>query len=430
VRRVALVSLFLALACTPAPRPGEAPNGLAGAGSVAGPSTEQPGVSSSRAAADDASSAVAARNGDDEDPAAVARLADGWRASHRIIDLHTHVDATPEHLAEAVRIFDEAGVGVAVNLSGGTVTRPDGQASEFERTKELADTRFPGRFVEYMNLDYSGWDEPDFAQNAARQVEEGARLGAAGFKEFKRLGLFLRDGAGRLLRIDDPRLDPMWRRLGELHMPASIHVADPKAFWGPYDATNERWKELKDHPRWWFGDPSKYPKREELLAALERVVVRHPETTFVCVHFANNAEDLDWVDAQLDAHPNMMADIAARVPEIGRHDPARVRALFVKHAGRILFATDFQVYDRMTLGSGGSGPPPTEADANAFYRTHWRFFETADRDFAHMTPIQGDWTISAIHLPASVLAKVYFENAEKLLARSLPRTKGDAGALR
>ena len=37
-----------------------------------------------------------------------------------------------------------------------------------------------------------------------------------------------------------------------------------------------------------------------------------------------------------------------------------------------------------------------------------------------MTPIQGDWTISSVGLPASVLRKVYFDNARKLLARSLP----------
>jgi hypothetical protein len=38
-----------------------------------------------------------------------------------------------------------------------------------------------------------------------------------------------------------------------------------------------------------------------------------------------------------------------------------------------------------------------------------------------MTPIQGDWTISSIGLPDSVLRKVYFDNGRKLLARSLPR---------
>jgi predicted TIM-barrel fold metal-dependent hydrolase len=272
-----------------------------------------------------------------------------------------------------------------------------------------------------MNLDYAEWEAPDFADRAVAQVEEGARLGAAGFKEFKRLGLFLRDKNNRLLKIDDPKLDPMWAALGRLGMPVSIHVADPKAFWSPDDETNERWKELKDHPRWWFGDPKVYPPREELLAALERVVARHPETTFVCVHFGNNAEDLGWVDAQLDRHPNMMVDIAARVPEIGRHDPEAVRAFFIKHQDRIFFATDFQSYDRLTLGSGGNGPPPTETDAIDFFAKHWRFFETADKDFPHMTPIQGDWTISAVHLRADVLEKVYFGNATRLLARPLAK---------
>jgi hypothetical protein len=176
--------------------------------------------------------------------------ADAWRAAHRLIDLHMHIDPTPEHLATAVRVMDAAGIGVAVNLSGGTVTHAAGQHSELEQTKASfdADPQAHGRFLQYMNLDYAGWDAADFAQRAVAQVEEGARLGAAGFKEFKRLGLFLRDAAGRLIHIDDPRLDPMWHRLGELGMPVSIHVADPKAFWGPYDATNERWKELRDHP--------------------------------------------------------------------------------------------------------------------------------------------------------------------------------------
>jgi predicted TIM-barrel fold metal-dependent hydrolase len=319
----------------------------------------------------------------------------------------------------AVRVFDEVGVGVAVNLSGGTTTHSKNQASELEQVKTFADKHFPGRFLEYMNLDYADWDSPDFAREAVLQVEEGARLGAAGFKEFKRLGLYLRDKKGRLLHIDDPKLDPMWERLGELGMPVSIHVADPKAFWEPYDEHNERWTELKDHPRWWFGDPKKFPPRMDLLAALERVVARHRGTTFVCVHMGNDAEDLDWVDAQLDAHPNMRVDIAARVPEFGRRDPDKVRAFFVKHADRIVFATDFQVYDRMILGSGGSGPPPTEKDAVQFYEKHWRFFETADRDFPHMTPIQGDWTISGIHLPDEVLRKIYLANAETLLARPL-----------
>ncbi len=355
------------------------------------------------------------------DLAETKRLADAWRAEHRIIDLHQHINATTQHVARAVKIMDAAGVGIGVNLSGGFVTRskPD-EPSEFERNKALMDAIAPGRFVQYMSLDYKGWDQPDFSERAAKQVEEGRRLGAAGFKEYKRLGVGLRDGQGKLIAVDDPKLDAVWKRCGELGMPVSIHVADPKAFWEPYNSKNERWKELGDHPGWWFGDTNKFPPWKSLLEALNRVISRRPETTFVCVHFANNAEELDWVDASLSRYPNMMADLAARIPEIGRHDPEKVRRLFLKHQDRILFGTDFMVYDRVILGSSGKEPPPSDADAEVFFAKEWRWLETRDKNWEHMTPIQGDWTISSIGLPASVLRKIYFDNARKLLARSLP----------
>ncbi len=343
-----------------------------------------------------------------------------WRDQHRIIDLHQHITTKGEFYDRAIRVMDRSGVGIAVNLTSETTTHAPGEKSGFEKAKNMADQLYPGRFIHYMNLDYKGWDEPDFSEKAVKQIEEGHRIGAAGLKEYKRLGLTLRDKAGKLLLIDDPKLDPVWRRCGELDMPVSIHVADPRAFWLPYDANNERWKELKDHRGWWFGDPAIYPPREELLAALDRVIARNPGTTFVCVHFANNAEDLEWVDKTLDSRPNMRADLAARIPEIGRHDPEKVRRLFVKHQDRILFATDFQVHNTMILGSSGSGPAPTEDDAVVFFEKHWRWMETYDRQFEHMTPIQGDWKIDAIGLPAEVLRKIYFDNARALLVRSLP----------
>ncbi|MGV3771929.1 MAG: amidohydrolase family protein, partial [Verrucomicrobiales bacterium] len=307
-------------------------------------------------------------------PSTVA--ADGpeqWRKEKRLIDMHLHINYTEDHLNRAVRILDKAGIGVGVNLSGGYVTTQKNGTIPFQRNKELADKLHPGRFIHYMNLDYTGWDEPDFAQKAAAQIETGHKMGAAGLKEFKRLGLYLKNKKGELIKVDDARLDEVWEKCGELKMPVSIHVADPKAFWEPYNDKNERWTELKDHPNWWFGDRNKYPEREELLAALSRVIERHPKTTFVAVHFANNAEDLEWVEQQLDKYPNMMADLAARVPEIGRHDPAKVRRLFEKHQDRIVFATDFQVYDTLTLGSGGKGPAPTDDDADSFFSKHWRW---------------------------------------------------------
>ena len=343
-----------------------------------------------------------------------------WRAEGRIIDLHMHVSGSNERIERAIGIMDRTGIGIGVNLSGDTSIPKVGTVSRLAQNKQRADLVSPRRFVHYMNLDYSKWDTPDFAEQAVKQIEEGHRQGAAGLKEYKRLGLYLKNKAGELIEIDDPKLDPVWKRCGELNMPVSIHVADPKAFWLPYNDKNERWVELKDHKSWWFGDPEKYPSREDLLDARNRVIKRHSGTTFVCVHFGNNPEDIDWIGRSLDELPNMMVDIAARVPELGRHDPAKVRALFTKHQDRIFFATDFMVYNKLILGSGGDGPGPDDDDAVEFYDKHWRWFETNDKQFAHMTPIQGEWKIDAIGLSAPVLRKVYFDNARKLLVRTLP----------
>ena len=139
---------------------------------------------------------------------------DIWRSEHRIVDMHMHIDGREDRFARAVKIMDASGLGVGVNLSGGTVTHAPGEKSEFERVKEMADRLHPGRFVHYMNLDYAGWNDPDFAERAVAQIEEGRRLGAAGLKEYKRLGLFLRDAKKQLLKIDDPKLDGVWRICG------------------------------------------------------------------------------------------------------------------------------------------------------------------------------------------------------------------------
>ena len=70
----------------------------------------------------------------------------------------------------------------------------------------------------------------------------------------------------------------------------------------------------------------------------------------------------------------------------------------------------------LMLGSTGDRPP-TQADVDHFFASTWRYFETADRAFAHPTPIQGAWTISGIGLSEEILAKLYRKNAENLLRR-------------
>jgi predicted TIM-barrel fold metal-dependent hydrolase len=171
------------------------------------------------------------------------------------------------------------------------------------------------------------------------------------------------------------------------------------------------------------------PSWEELYAAFERRVARHPKTKFIGVHFGNAPEDPGLVARMLDTYPNFYVDTAARVPEIGRQDAARMRAFFEKYQDRILFGSDTGIgstQDEMMYGSNGA-EPATDADEQRFFSATWRYFETRDRQFEHPTPIQGRWKIDGIGLPAPVLRKIYFDNAARLLGWTPPALAGTGG---
>ena len=89
----------------------------------------------------------------------------------------------------------------------------------------------------------------------ARRFEDAVRRGARGLKAWKPLGLRARDPEGRVVAVDDARLDPLWAMGARLGLPIVVHIADPIAFFDPLDERNERWEELAGHPDWHFWPP-------------------------------------------------------------------------------------------------------------------------------------------------------------------------------
>ena len=125
--------------------------------------------------------------------------------------------------------MDASGVDAIVDLDGGW---GDGLRRELERWQ----APLPGRVAVFAGLDYAMWaTEPRFGEMEAERLRDGVAAGARGLKVWKLLGLRARDAAGRLVPVDDARLDPLWAAAGELGVPVTIHVADPVAFFEPLD---------------------------------------------------------------------------------------------------------------------------------------------------------------------------------------------------
>lgn len=324
-----------------------------------------------------------------------------------IVDVHVHT--SPSQYRLLADVLASTGITRFVNLSGGVA------GSGLEQAIAAAEP-FEGRIAVCANVRWRDYAEPDFAEQQVALLEKGAALGARCLKIPKVLGLGLPDPRDetKYMAVDDPLLDPIWDAAGRLGLPVFIHTGDPKAFFEPLGPDNERMDELGVHPEWSFAD-GKYPRRAELLAARDRVVARHRGTTFVGVHFGNNPEDPDYVAKILAENPNLYVDLAARLPEIGRHDPARIRAIFERFSDRILFGTDLGFHrGGIMLGSVGRDQPRL-IDVFWYYAVHFRWMETRDASMQHPTPIQGRWRIDGIGLSDAVLAKVYRLNALRLI---------------
>ena len=315
------------------------------------------------------------------------------RARFPVIDVHNHVNdarSSPrEHIppADVVAIMDHCNIKTIVILTGKW-------GESLQKVVDEMVKPYPGRFMVFTQLDWTNLDAPDFGQQMARQIDDAVARGARGLKITKEFGLLVRYKSGKLLTIDDPKLDPIWEECGRLGIPVAIHVTDPEAFFHPLDNTNERYEELIDNPDWLFYGP-KFPSKEAILEARNRMFARHPNTTFISLHVGNWPENLDYVSDVLNRLPNVVVEFGAREAELGRQ-PRRARKFFLEYQDRILFGTD------MTPGE-------------ELYRNYLRWLETGDEYFDYYAaPEQGRWKIYGMELPDEVLEKVYHLNAERI----------------
>jgi predicted TIM-barrel fold metal-dependent hydrolase len=314
------------------------------------------------------------------------------RAKYYVIDVHNHVNDAmriDEHMppARVIEVMNNTNVKTVVILTGMWGDKLQQVIDEMVKP-------YPGRFIVFAQIDWSKIDDPNFSQEMVAQLDDAVARGARGLKQLKDLGLTDRDKSGKLVAVDDPRLDPIWEECGRLGIPVSIHTTDPEAFFHPVDNTNERYEELIEHPDWSFYG-AQFPSKESILAARDRMFAKHPHTTFVALHMANWPENLDYVSRLLDTLPNVMVEFGAREAELGRQ-PRRAREFFIKYQDRIMFGTDNGMDEAM-------------------YRNHFRWLETADEYFDYWGyPGQGRWKIYGMELPDPVLEKIYHKNAERM----------------
>ena len=309
------------------------------------------------------------------------------RAKYPFIDIHSHqFQMATQDLSTLISDMDAMNMGVMINLSGGSGER---LAGAVKNVKE----HYPNRFGVFANVNFDGVGSQGWGEKAAQQLEKDVKNGAVGLKIYKSLGLRNKDTNGKRLAINDARLAPVWEKCGELGIPVIIHAADPKSFWDPMDADNERWLELKTRPgrKRSNTDPAPW---QQIIDEQHNMFRNHPNTTYINAHFGWYANDLKRLGELIDEMPNMYVELAAIIAELGRQ-PRAAQAFFVKYQDKILFGKDSWQPDE--------------------FPTYFRVLETADEYFPYHKKYHAFWAMYGLDLPDDILKKVYYKNALKIV---------------
>ena len=325
-----------------------------------------------------------------------------YKAKFPFIDVHSHQGNVPgQNIHELYSEMDSLDMKIMINLSGKGYKETNARNGEFDvndhsylvRSFDNIKKAGPQRLMLFTNISFVGFGEAGWTDKTVRELENDVKAGACGLKIYKDLGLDFKDEKGKFIAVDDPRLDAIWDKCGELHIPVLIHTADPKSFWDPVDEHNERWLEVTTHP-----DRSYYnkglPSWDSLMAQQHRMFKKHPNTIFIAAHLDWHGNNLAALGKLLDDMPNVYTEFGAVIAELGRQ-PRAAKAFFTKYQDRILFGKD--------------------SWAPAEYATYFRVLETEDEYFPYHKKYHAFWAMYGMGLPDDILKKIYYKNALKII---------------
>jgi predicted TIM-barrel fold metal-dependent hydrolase len=308
------------------------------------------------------------------------------KAKYPFIDIHSHQWEMPtQDLETLVSVMDQMNMAVMNNLSGGT-------RDHLLKSVQNISKNYPNRFILFANINFDEIGQDGWTEKTVIQLEKDIKNGAKGLKIFENLGTFVVDNKGIRVPVDDARLDPIWKKCGDLHVPVLIHSAAPIAFWSPFDEKNERWLELKIYPQ--RRRETNFPSFENIIEEQHRMFKRHSKTIFIAAHFNWHANDLTKLDIYLSEMPNVYIEFGAVIAELGRQ-PRQAKWFFIKNQNRILFGKDSWV--------------PEE------YPTYFRVLETNDEYFKYYKKYHAFWGLYGLELPDEVLKKIYYKNALSII---------------
>ncbi|RPE12576.1 hydrolase [Chitinophaga lutea] len=315
------------------------------------------------------------------------------------IDAHVHIRSSDTTFAQQAKRDNYRLLTIAVDEPPGLEAQEQFGITQMQL--------FPQQVSFAATFSLDGWGRGDWSQKTIAHLQSAIDQGAVGVKFYKNIGMELRDPDGRFVMIDDPRFDTVLHFLTAHNITVIGHFGEPKDCWLPLDKMlmNTNRKYYTRHPEYHMFLHPDYPSYHEQIAARNRMLKKHPQLRFVGAHLGSQEWDTDTLAMHLDGHPNMAADMAARISSLQfltMKNHQKVRDFFIRYQDRLLYGTD-----RI---SDNSKPSAEEAAFihDAWLRD-WAFFTGSDT----LRSSAFDGAFKGLQLPKTVVDKIYWKNAAK-----------------
>ena len=323
------------------------------------------------------------------------------------IDIHAHYRADRSYLPELLDSFNLQPVLVDVGRQDSSLWMSNlmGLKTVFKK--------YP-QFYYCAAFTANGIDGEDYAERVVEQLKQEIADGARMVKVWKNFGMVFKDNSGEYVHIDDARLQPIWDFLIQQGIPVLAHIGEPIQAWQELEDDNPHANYYRNHPEYHAYQHPEIPSWETIQQARNQWLAQNPRLVVVGAHNGSMSHDVDIMAKQLDLHPNFHLEPAARFGDLARQDPQKVRDFIIKYQDRFLYGTD--------LGTSGeeSGMDDTqiiqERQRIAQMMTmHWEFFSSSGPLDFQTGFLGNSYATRGLELPDSVLRKIYYGNAAKIL---------------
>jgi predicted TIM-barrel fold metal-dependent hydrolase len=263
--------------------------------------------------------------------------------------------------------------------------------------------KFPQTVAFSYTFSMENWGTSGWQDHTISQLEKGFESGAVAVKVWKDIGMTFRKPDSSFITIDDPSFDPVFDYIASAGKTVVAHIGEPRNCWLPVDSMTviSDSSYYSRNPQYHMYLHPEYPSYEDHINARDYLLEKHPHLKLVGAHLGSLEWSVDELAKRLDKYPNFAVDMSARVCHLQVQDRQKVRDFIIKYQDRLLYGTD----------TGVSEDADMEAISSRIHNVwlrDWNYFTTD----AEMTAPQVRKPFRGLKLPASVLHKIYYQNAQ------------------